>query len=561
MGLVLRPLIFALSALAACIIAAAAPAIAAAPTHVWSHAYGDAGSQTARALAVDPFGNIVMVGEFASIVDFGNGPLTSAGGEDVFLTRFSPDGSITASHRFGDAGTPQRAVDVAVDRSSNIFVTGYFTGSLDLGGGALAGVGSNDVYVARFDASTNHVWSQRYGDADGQYASGIAVDQASNVYVCGYFSGSIDFGGGPLLSGGFDDAFLVKLDGAGAHVWSKRFGNNTAQQATGVAVDPSGNVFVVGHFAGSIDLGGGVLVSAGNLDVFVAKFSPAGSQLWSKRFGSTQGQTPRAVATDEHGNVYIAGAFKTSIDFGGGVLTSAGSDDIFLAKLDADGNHLWSKRFGSSADAQVAQSVTVDASERVTIGGCFRGTVNFGTGMLISPGTLEDAFVAGFNASGVALFSARYGDAEAQFVDDVAAEPFGDVLLAGHFASTVDFGGGALASAGTEDAFLARLVTWTLVDVPPPVFSATALRAYPNPFNPSTTLDATIPRSGRITLSVHDATGRRVAVLFDGPHDAGAITVRWSGITDAGSPATSGVYFARLEFPGGTVTRKLVLVK
>jgi hypothetical protein len=532
---------------------------AAAPTHVFSQRFGDAASQSARALAVDLYGAIVMAGEFSGTVDFGDGPLTSAGDNDIFLARFDPDGSVQISRRFGDASGPQRAQAVAVDAGGAVILAGFFSSSVDFGGGALTSLGSNDVFIARFDPSLAHEWSRRFGDGDGQYASGVAVDDASNVYVTGYFSGTMDFGGGPLIAAGFDDVFLAKFTGAGGHLWSKRFGGTSSQQAFGVAVDPSGNVIIVGHFLGNIDFGGANLVGV-HLDAFAAKFDPTGLHLWSKRFGSTLAQSVQAVTTDEAGNVYLAGTFSTSIDFGGGVLTSAGADDAFLAKLNPAGNHLWSKRFGDAAASQVVTTVAVDPTERVTIGGHFAGTADFGAGVLSSAG-LEDLFVAQFQGGGTIEWSARYGDGAAQFVEALVADPLGDRVLAGNFAGAVDFGGGSLASEGAEDAFLARLDSWTLTSAPAPGIGSASLRAFPNPFNPATTLEASLPRSGPVTVAVHDAAGRRVALLYEGTLPAGTTALRWSGETGPGRPAPSGVYFARFEFPGGTIARKLVLLK
>jgi FlgD Ig-like domain len=532
-------------------------ATAAPPSHIWSQGYGDAASQSARALAIDALGNIVVTGEFSGVIDFGDAPLTSAGGTDIFLTRHRPNGNVHLSRSFGDA-SGQRAADAAVAPDGSTFLTGSFSGSIDFGGDALASAGSNDVFVAGFDSNLVHVWSKRFGDGDGQYPSGIALDGASGLYVGGYFSGSIDFGGGPLLASGFDDVFLVKFNSTGLHLWSKRFGNSSAQEALDVAVDPAGNVLIVGQFLGSINFGGANLTSLG-VDVFVAKLDPGGAHLWSKRFGSTLSQSAQAVATDADGNVYLAGTFKNAIDFGGGPLTSAGEDDVFLAKLDAAGNHLWSKRFGDASAGQAAKSIAVDPTQRVSIGGYFRGSADFGQGALTSAG-LEDGFVAQFTAAGDGEWSARYGDGATQSVEAVVAD-VGDRLLAGKFAGAIDFGGGALTSAGADDAFLTRLNAWTPTSASPTRSGAASIRAFPNPFNPSTTLEASIPQGGHVTVSIHDARGRRVAMVFDGVLPAGATALHWEGMTDSGASATSGVYFACLEFPSGTISRKLVLLK
>ena len=116
-----------------------------------------------------------------------------------------------------------------------------------------------------------HLWSKRFGDASSQFARAVAVDTLGNSIVTGFFSGSVDLGGGALTSAGGYDIYLAKLAPTGAHVWSKRFGDNSEQAVQGVAVDGNGNVIIAGYFEGAVDFGGDNLTSAGGEDVFVAK--------------------------------------------------------------------------------------------------------------------------------------------------------------------------------------------------------------------------------------------------------------------------------------------------
>ena len=117
-----------------------------------------------------------------------------------------------------------------------------------------------------------HLWSKCFGDGSDQYAIAVAVDASRNLIVAGYFEGTLDFGGGVLTSAGANDIFVAKFGSDGAHLWSKRFGDGSDQAASAVAVDASGNVIVTGVFRGTVDFGGGGLTSAGVEDIFVAKF-------------------------------------------------------------------------------------------------------------------------------------------------------------------------------------------------------------------------------------------------------------------------------------------------
>ncbi|MCC6556883.1 MAG: hypothetical protein IT372_28345, partial [Polyangiaceae bacterium] len=183
----------------------------------------------------------------------------------------------------------------------------------------------------------------RFGVPRPQVGTGVAA-LAQFAVMVGYFQGTVP---GHLSAGG-DDAFLTLTNGS--PVWTKTFGSQGNQRATAVATDGSNEIVVIGYFEGSIDLGGGALQSAGGDDIFVARFDWFGHHVWSKRFGGAGDQRGASVALDGAGNAFLAGYFAGSLDLGGGGLQSAGGDDLFVAKLDGSGNHVWSKRFGDAAD-------------------------------------------------------------------------------------------------------------------------------------------------------------------------------------------------------------------
>jgi hypothetical protein len=340
-----------------------------------------------------------------------------------------------------------------VDGAGNVIVTGYLEGSVDFGGGVLTGSGG-DTFVAKFDAAGTHVWSKRFGGTDYDIGHGVAVDGSNDVIATGSFRASIEFGGGVLTAAGAaHDIYVAKFDATGNHVWSKSFGDASAQAAYGVAVDGSGNAIVTGFFDSSVNFGGGVLTSAGGQDVFVAKFNAAGNHLWSKGFGDADDQSASGVVVDGSGNVIALGYFYSSMDFGGGALNSAGGSDAYIAKFDASGNHVWSKRFGNASSDDVYGGA-VDGSGNVIVTGTFHDTVDFGGGALTSAGD-GDIYLAKFNASGNHVASKRFGDVEDQWGNSVAVDGSGNVILAGAFRGGVDFGGGVRTSTGGYDLFFA----------------------------------------------------------------------------------------------------------
>ena len=353
---------------------------------VWSKRFGDAGAQTAAQIAVDAQGNVAVIGDFAGKIDFGAGALTSAGATDVFLAKFDPTGTLLWAKSFGNVAA-QSGFDVAFAPDGDVVITGAFAGMINLGGGALASAGQTDLFVGRYDAAGTFVWGKRFGDAAAQAGKGLTVDGQGNVIVTGDIAGKVDFGGGVLTSAGAADVLLLELDAAGAHVLSKLFGNVAAQTAARVAVDGVGNMVITGSAAGKIDFGGGALTSVGGTDIFVAKLTSGGVHLWSKLYGNATNQDPRALAVDPGGAILVAGDFTGTVDFGGGVLTSAGVTDGFIAKLDPFGAHVWSKRQGDVA-AQSVAGIAADAGGVFAVG-TFAGTVTFGGANLVSAGMTD----------------------------------------------------------------------------------------------------------------------------------------------------------------------------
>jgi len=148
-----------------------------------------------------------------------------------------------------------------------------------------------------------------------------------------------------------------------AHNWSQGRGGTSTDNLLAVAVDGLGNTYITGNFTGSVDFGGGNLANAGAYDIFLAKYDINGNHLWSQSFGSTNNDYGTSVAVDASGNVYLAGRFEADIHFGGATLINAGLADIFVAKLDANGNHIWSKGFGSNK-VDYCNAIAVDSAEK-----------------------------------------------------------------------------------------------------------------------------------------------------------------------------------------------------
>jgi hypothetical protein len=237
---------------------------------MWSKRFGDAADQSAEEVTLDAAGNVVITGYASGSIDFGKGPLTATGTKAALVAKLSPGGDAMWASIYGDEA---RGLGVDVSPEGDVAVTGAFKGTIDLGGGKISGGGSNDtLFVGLLDAQGKHVWSHAYGSGSAQGTT-VAIDSKGKVIVGGTFSGGINFGASNMTSKGGFDAFLLKLDSVGCHVFSRVFGNEVYQATQNVTLDASGNILVTGNFAGVADFGAGALTASGD-DVFVAKFGP-----------------------------------------------------------------------------------------------------------------------------------------------------------------------------------------------------------------------------------------------------------------------------------------------
>ena len=162
-----------------------------------------------------------------------------------------------------------------------------------------------------------------------QEAWAAVVDSNGNIVITGMFKGTVDFGGGAISSNGllYPDAFLTKLSSAGQYMWSKSFSSPSSDVGRGLAVDSSNNIIVTGYYMGTVDFGGGPLLTNGQ-NTFLAKYSTTGAHLFSRGYAGTNFGI--GVATDRNGNVGVTGWYQGSADFGNGTLTNAGSLDGFM---------------------------------------------------------------------------------------------------------------------------------------------------------------------------------------------------------------------------------------
>jgi len=451
----------------------------------WVHQYGNAETEeqvNTNAIALNGQGDLYAVGTFTGTVDFNPGPgmtnLISAGNLDVFITKTNASGDLIWAKRIGGSAT-DNGYDIATDALGNIYIVGLFFGTADFDPNAgtfnLLAIGSADAFVCKLDENGILMWAAKAGGTDFDVATSVSVNSNGDVLFGGYFLGTCNFNPGPgvfnLTSVGDQDAFITQLDAGGVFVWAERFGGTTDDGINDLALDVNDHIISTGWFTGTADFNPGAntsnLTSAGAEDVFVLKLDASGNYVWAKRFGASGPEGGLKIHADGTGNIYTSGFFDTTVDFDPGpnthYLTSAGQEDIFISKLDSNGDYLWAKRFGST-EIDKPQDITTDESGNLYTTGFFGGTVDFdpnaGTATLTSNG-VSNSFISKLSPAGDFVFVSQLDCDNYVRAQAIAVDSEFHIYCGGAFNGTGDFDPGFsqlyLTSTGDEDAFILKL--------------------------------------------------------------------------------------------------------
>jgi hypothetical protein len=486
------------AALASLLLLALAASAHAVPVKGWTKTFGGAGDDFPGATVVDAAGNILVAGYFNGVVNFNPGgsvdSRTSNGKRDCFLSKFAPDGTFLWVRTWGGAND-DTANGLSTDSAGNAYVSGRFQATVDFDPGpgvdsrtSNAGLTANNIFLVKYDANGNYQWARAWGGIYGCEGYGCATD-AGAVYIVGDFQGSANFntaGGSDVhTANGFFDAFLAKYDFNGNFQWAKTWGGAGTIYTDGPSVAPDGlgHVYVAGMFGNVVTLGPATVdfdpgagvdnhtSVGGQIDVFVSKFDTDGNFIWARTWGGA-GNDCGSVLVAPAGDIFVSGYFADTVDFdpGPGVDTraAAGGSDIFLSKLDPDGNVLWVKAWGGTGNDSAG--FRVDGSGNIFAAGYFAGTVDFdpGTGVdsRASAGG-SDAFLSKLDANGNFLWAQTWGGTGADSAYNIALDATGNVYVAGIFAGTVDFDPGAgvdnRTSNGVGDVLLVQFLTDTPV--------------------------------------------------------------------------------------------------
>lgn len=323
-------------------------------------------------------------------------------------------------------------------------------------------------------------WIKSFGGSNFEYIRDITIDNNGNIYLTGVFKDTVDFDPGPFVaplysSGNFlDDIFVVKLSQFGNFYWAKKIGGFDDDQCFDIKLDNSGNIYIVGYFNGTTDFDPGpanfnLTAVGGSKDIFILKLNSNGDFVWVKQLGENGMDNARSFMIDSNNNLIISGWFTGYVDFNPdsttNYLLSNGGEDIFIMKMNENGEFQWVKKIGSGGNDNI-MDLTLDIYNNIIITGNFEYNMDFDPGsgvFMMAPVGLEDIYILKLDSVGNFIWSRQMGGTGTDGGFSVTTDSLLNIYSCGVFENSVDFNPGTgilqLFSNGQEDIYIQKLTT------------------------------------------------------------------------------------------------------
>jgi uncharacterized repeat protein (TIGR01451 family) len=314
------------------------------------------------------------------------------------------------------------------------------------------------IHIVSFAQPNNRSWVKGLGGTTGDIGHSVVTDNSGNIYVTGLFNGTIDFDPGHDIynvTSISQDFFILKLNEFGEFQWVKSFQTTGTETGLDVTLDVNNNLVVCGQFSGTVDFDPGLStfnLTSSALDIFVLKLNINGDFIWAKKFGSTGSDAAFSVTTDPIGNIICSGYFSGSV-FG---ITSTGSADGFVLKLNSSGIQIWAKKFGGGTTGiignDVVEKIIVDDNSNIYAIGDFEGPADFDPNVgqyNMTPIGGSDAFIVKLDELGNFVWANSIGSTQDDVFNDVTIDNDGNIYTTGSYNNI----------GGSTDALFAKFST------------------------------------------------------------------------------------------------------
>lgn len=394
---------------------------------IWVIQGNGPGKSVAAGIDMDQSGNIFITGWFEDEIQFGEINLQCHGLYDMFVIKYNSEGdALWANVAYGEQDIYGNRI--CVNEDNNVIVSGSFRGTAGFGDPYFfESKGDRDIFVTKYDNNGALLWVRQFGGKGEDRGYGIDGDNNGNIYFTGFFNGKCSFDEYEEYSPAITSAYICKLNQQGETVWVEKLfgGANEFARGYGLGTDADQNVFVNGFFSGSLNVAyQDTLYATGgqyDQDAYTVKFNTDGLLLWADNAGSVHNDQCRDLIIDQQGNCYITGFYNSLAKFGEMETETEGQADIFVAMYQQEGNISWLKSAGGTKN-DYAYGISPGQNNNVYLTGIFTGEADFEDHHLEGWGG-HDIFIAGLNSTGSGI---KYGTFPHEVT--VFPNPAGDLL-------------------------------------------------------------------------------------------------------------------------------------
>ena len=336
----------------------------------------------------DDQGNVYTSGIFTGQVVFGNDTLTTGSGASIYLIKRDLNGNIIWARQFGGSST-DIVYDMKVDHLGYIYLTGNTRSAMTVLGTTFTANQYGDFFLLKYAPNGTMMWVVSAGTSSGEGGNGIGFDVNGDVYVAFYMANSFNFAGIPMQSLNGASGGVAKFSPNGQILWANNYGREYNYNSTrDIAVLPNGDHYLLGQYDASVVFGTDTLTGVD--DTWVAKFDSAGNYQWSRSLQGSGFDTWYAVDAAPNGDVYLVGDFADTLNLGGNTYVAGGQSDIVFTRYDASGNLLGHSVHGGPG-VESAQDLAVNPNGDFFVTGEYSPRASLGGGILTTQGSLMDA--------------------------------------------------------------------------------------------------------------------------------------------------------------------------
>ncbi|MBK6523854.1 MAG: T9SS type A sorting domain-containing protein [Sphingobacteriaceae bacterium] len=431
---------------------------------------------------------IFLSGNYAQSVDFdpsaSTNTLTSPPTYvNVFMSKYNSSGALQLVKGIGDVagGSVLETVqNIIRDGSGNVYITGYFQGSVDFDPSAstqtLTSVGSNDIFLAKYNSAGSLVWAKSMGGAGADLGIALKIDASNNIILTGHFNSTdCDFdpsaSTNSLATNGLYDVFIAKYDNNGNYLNAINVGGTGDDKSFSIALDGSNNIYIAGSMNATVDFDPSAstvnLTSAGSTDGYFAKYSNSLAYVTAGLIGGTSSDQVSGIEVNSTNEIIVGGQYQGTADFDPTAatqnITAANGIDAFFAKYTNAGAYVFAKSIGGTSSDQCAD-MTIDAAGNIIMTGIYSNTnADFDPSAALANITNygnSDVYIAKYDGNGNYLFAKSISGSAADFVNTVVTDASGNIYVTGSFNGTADFDSGSATvnktSNGNADTYIAK---------------------------------------------------------------------------------------------------------